>query len=200
MDVSVRALVKRFVRYTLGEYSPYVVYRSGAGASPGYAELAVRELDSSELEAIPEEWLRAQLWYAGFQSTCFGCFASGGLAGVCFYWYGERYASRGFWPLRDHEAKLVQILVAPEMRGRGIARTLIARSTEEMRQRGFRRMFARIWHSNDPSKHAFEAAGWERVAFVLEVQPPRLKSFRLKIPLPPKLSDQSRRGRATKAA
>ncbi len=77
---------------------------------------------------------------------------------------------------------------------------MIARSTDEMRQRGFRRMYARIWHSNDPSKHAFEAARWERVAFVLEVQPPRLGSFRLKIPLPPKLSDRSRRGRITKAS
>lgn len=184
MQLFACSAVKRFARLALGEYSLYFVYRSPSVPLPfETGGFLVREVGSSELESRPEEWLQDQLWYGGFQSTCYGCFAAGSLAGVCFYWYGERYAARGFWPLAEDEAKLVQVLVSPEMRGRGIARTLITESAEGMRRHGFRRMFARIWHSNHPSKRAFEVAGWQRIAFVVEVRPLRLPALRLKIPL-----------------
>jgi len=184
MQQSVRNAVKRFARLILGEYSLYFVYRSPSAPLPlEAAEFLVREVGSSELEGMSEEWLQDQLWYGGSQSTCYGCFEAGSLTGVCFYWYGERYAARGFWPLAEDEAKLVQILVSPEMRGRGIARALITESANGMRRKGFHRMFARIWHSNHPSRRAFDGAGWVRIALVVEVRQRRLRPLRLKISL-----------------
>jgi RimJ/RimL family protein N-acetyltransferase len=45
-----------------------------------------------------------------------------------------------------------------------------------MSQKGYRRLYARIWHSNHPSIATFEKAGWAYIALVIEVFPLGLKS------------------------
>src|SRR5687767_1260986 len=103
-----------------------------------------------------------------------GLFIGGERACACWIWYGERYRrERNFWPLADKEAKLVQIETDPKFRGRGLAGRLLAHARVEMRRRGFTRMYARIWHSNEPSVRVFTKAGWTYERFVLEVDPLR---------------------------
>jgi RimJ/RimL family protein N-acetyltransferase len=67
----------------------------------------------------------------------------------------------------------VQIVTAPDMRGRGIARALIEHSALAMFQHGFERLYARVWLTNHPSRAAFAAAGWRQIALVMEVNPLR---------------------------
>lgn len=170
-----KKLIKKIIHLIIGEYSPYFIYgracnlqadASTSGSAPGF-----REMDTEALASIDTTFVQEQRWYGGTETNCFTYIHEGQIAGICFYWHGERYKTRDFWPLKKTEAKLVQIVVAPEMRGRGIASRLIAFSTNEMARKGFDRLYARIWHSNDPSMKAFERAGWQRIAFVLELNP-----------------------------
>jgi GNAT superfamily N-acetyltransferase len=104
------------------------------------------------------------------ESKCYVWMVGGAPAAVCVYWWNPLYATRrNFWPLIDKEAKLIHIETAETMRGKGIAAALIAASSYEMiAKNGFRRLFARVWHSNTPSMRAFVRSGWRQIAFVLE--------------------------------
>lgn len=158
----------------LGEYSPYFIYRWAAGSIDKEIgqgkEFFVRGVDERQL-AVSDGLMQEQAGYLGDESLAFGCFEDGQLVGVCFYWFGTRYERRGFWPLGKDEAKLVHIIVSPAARGRGVAPRLIKASAQSMVDAGFSCLYARIWHSNEPSLHAFEKAGWLRTAFVLEFNP-----------------------------
>lgn len=179
---------KRMATFLLGEYSAYFIYQSpdaGAMASPQAAmRFVVRELGPDDVAASPDDVVRDQADYLGAQALGFACIENGAVLGLCFYWYGERYRQRNFWPLAASQAKLVQIVTVPSARGRGVATELIRRSMAAVAAVGFDRAYARIWHSNKPSYRAFERAGWSRIAFVAEVHPfgsarPRRFTFKL---------------------
>ena len=165
---------KRLAGQLIGEYSPYFIYRWTAGrAAEGVSRETGFDVRSIEVEQLAacDALMQAQAGYLGEESMAFGCFVDGQLAGVCFYWFGERYKPRGFWPLAQGEAKLVQIIVSPAVRGRGVAQKLIQASSRAMSDAGFSSLYARVWHSNGPSLRAFEKAGWLRTAFVLDFNP-----------------------------
>jgi RimJ/RimL family protein N-acetyltransferase len=127
--------------------------------------------------------MQEQAGYAGEEALAYACMHEGQIVGLCFYWYGARYLQRNFWPLQSAEAKLVQIITSPRMRGKRVAGTLIASSCDDVMKRGFERVFARVWHSNEPSLRAFAGAGWWRCAKVFDVNPfrrPQPMRFRLR--------------------
>ncbi len=162
---------KKLAKGLLADYSIYRIYTLSGGEAGGHevAEgLTVREIDETSLASDPSQLIRDQSGYAGPGSHAYACIENGRVAGICFYWFGERYKTRNFWPLAEGEAKLVQIVVLPEMRGRGIATQLIASSFQDMMGKDFHRAYARIWHSNAPSLKAFRKAGWKPVALVVE--------------------------------
>ena len=176
----VKALLKKLLRCLLGEYSAYYVYASpgaaGVPVRPGTnSPFSVRPVDASAITGSQDSLIREQAGYGGPGSHAYACFEKDRIVGICFYWFGDRYRTRNYWPLVEGEAKLVQIVSIPEMRGRGVATRLIASSSMDMMQKGFGRAYARIWHSNVPSLRAFERAGWTRIALVIEVNPLRRK-------------------------
>jgi RimJ/RimL family protein N-acetyltransferase len=171
-----KTVLKKIARILLGDYAPYQIY-SQAKLECGVAELQTTDpfwvgpVDAPAIAHSPDPLIRDQIAYAGPESMAFACFHQDRIIALCFYWFGERYRSRNFWPLATGEAKLVQIVTLPEMRGQGVATMLIMGSCHAMLQKGLRRVYARVWHSNLPSRRAFERAGWQRVAFVLEINP-----------------------------
>ncbi|QID16184.1 GNAT family N-acetyltransferase [Nitrogeniibacter mangrovi] len=171
-----KELLKAGARLLLGEYAAYYIYRSPDRAHDALATTDdVRLLERSAVESCDDEVIRAQLPYLGDQALAYGGFADDRLAGICIYWYGDRYRTRNFWPLDTGEAKLVQIITTPAARGRGVATTLIAASHAQLLSKGFHQAYARVWHSNTPSLRAFERAGWTRIALVVEINPLRRK-------------------------
>lgn len=175
-----KAFVKKCLGVLLGEYSAYYIYSTSTEAAspdgPGKSgPMRVEAVESSAIARSRDSLIQEQLDYGGPGSHAFACFADDRIVGICFYWFGDRYRTRNYWPLAEGEAKLVQIISIPEMRGRGVASQLIAASWQEMRLRGFRRSYARVWHSNVPSFRAFERAGWTRIALVIEINPLRRK-------------------------
>ena len=194
MRIIVKELAKKLARMLLGEYSAYYIYsQSNEDASP-FNEAAstafnVGLVNESVINSSPEALIREQAGYAGPGSYAYACFDGDRIVGICFYWFGNRNLKRNFWPLKDGEAKLVQIITLPEERGRGVATLLIALSYRDMMQKGFRRAYARIWHSNSPSLRAFERTGWRRVALIIEINPLR-RSRPIRIRLDSKLLDR----------
>jgi GNAT superfamily N-acetyltransferase len=172
-----KRLIKSLARAVLGDYAIYHIYSAPRALhvlSNERREFSCAPLERAQAEASDEPLLRQQAGFFGVGAHAYGCWYQGRLVGLCVYWFGDRYRTRNFWPLEDGEAKLVQVVVVPQVRARGVASWLIAQSREHMQGRGFGRMFARIWHSNVPSLRAFQNAGWGRVATVLEVDPLRL--------------------------
>lgn len=175
-----KELAKKIARTLLGEYSAYCIYsRSNKDASTFHVEMSTKFsvglVNESVIKSSPEPLIREQFGYSGEGSYAYACFDGDRIVGVCFYWFGDRYLKRNFWPLKDGEAKLVQIITLPDVRGRGVATRLIASSCQDMMQKGFRQTYARIWHSNKPSLRAFKRAGWTQVAIVIEINPLRRK-------------------------
>ena len=166
-----KAILKKLLRLVCGDYAVYHVYRNGPNLPAAPGAFTVRPVDTEDLRQSPDQDIAEQAFYLGQGAHGFGCFDGDTLVGVCFYWHGQRYLKRNFWPLAEGEAKLVQIITLARMRGRSVAPTLIQESASAMQALGFTRSYARIWHSNTPSLRAFARAGWTRVATVVDVHP-----------------------------
>lgn len=181
--MGLKDLARRLIGAMLGPVEPYRVLRldlDTSATAPGGDEGLV-ELDAEALQRCGDTTLAEQAWYLGEHSRAFGWRRNGELAALCVYWWGPRYEQRNFWPLAEGQAKLVQIITAPAHRGHGIAGRLITASAQHMREAGFVRLYARVWHSNAPSLRAFQAAGWRRVATVVRCSPRwRKKPLRLR--------------------
>jgi ribosomal protein S18 acetylase RimI-like enzyme len=115
--------------------------------------------------------LRSLARCAGQDAYGFGAWVGDQLAAVCWFWVAERYKQVNFWPLGPQEAKLVEVATARRFRGRGIAVDLIRFASFRMKELGYRRLYAKVWHSNSASVSAFRKAGWEYIAFVIQLHP-----------------------------
>jgi RimJ/RimL family protein N-acetyltransferase len=174
-----KELFKKLARLLFGPYAIYHIHscspQCGPEAAPDSARFHFVELEKSLIESSSDRLIREQLAYHGSEVHSYGCLDGSEIVAVCYFWHGTAYAKRNFWPLAEREAKLVQIVTKPQMRGRGIASGLILFGSEEMFRQGFTRLYARIWHSNASSLKSFEKAGWIRVATVIEVFPLQAK-------------------------
>ncbi len=191
-----KKLIKRLAALILGDYSAFHIYSKSASAdmAPVLAPdgFQVATIEKMQVESSGDELIREQAWYHGAGTHAYACLLGSRIVGLCYFWHGERYRTRNYWPLADGEAKLVQLVTVPELRGRGIASKLIARASEDMAKQGFHRLYARVWHSNAPSSSAFVRAGWRRVATIIEVYPFRSRTRR-------RITFRTRKGLATRA-
>lgn len=193
MGSCAKEIAKKLARACLGEYSIYYVYsrrldEDALSETNRSASFTLARVTMADISASPDPLIQDQSDYAGSGSKAYACIDGGRIVGVCFYWFGQRYLQRNFWPLKEHEAKLVQIISLPEARGRGVATALIAWSAQDMGRSGFRRAYARIWHSNTPSLSAFRKAGWTAVAVVVEINPFRQRRA-IRVRLNPRFID-----------
>lgn len=164
------------LRTLFGEYEIYRIYArtltpdDGVIAAPAGIRLDPL-VDGAEVARAGDPVIRRLASCAGDGAHGFGAWVDEALVAVCWFWVGERYAKRNFWPLADGEAKLVEIMSANAFRGRGIAGALLRYSCRAMGARGYRAAYARVWHSNAPSIRLFVADGWRHVATVAHLHP-----------------------------
>ena len=167
--MSVKTAVKRLADLTGLRYEVYALYTAPKDIPQptlpaGYRFRQVASLAEFAsaanpiVAAIPSHAEHAE--DVGFAIEVSGCVVAG-----CVY----SCAPDPWWPIASASAKLVHIETDPEHRGKGLAPALIAYSAASMVQAGHRELYARIWHSNQPSLRAFQKAGWSRVAFVVDV-------------------------------
>ncbi|MBN9125079.1 MAG: hypothetical protein BGO99_06840 [Nitrosospira sp. 56-18] len=176
--------VRKLAQLFLRDYSIYHIYGRECVGERGATDIGLR-FEAVEEKVIMEsedEMIVEQAWYCGNYAKAYACMSDSRIVGLCFFWYGKRYSTRNFWPLKEDEAKLVQLIVLPSMRGKGIATRLVEFATYDMAQLGFRYVYARIWWSNWPSLQAFERAGWRYITTVIDLfLPYRKKPLRLKL-------------------
>lgn len=180
----IKIIAKWLLHLLCGEYSIYSIYSRGKDDGiiplPKPNNFKFSRIEAAQIEASKDLIISDQAGYHGHESYAYGYLDGSRIVGVCFFWCGDRYKTRNFWTLLDGESKLVQIVTVPDMRGSGIATSLVIHASSDMFDRGFRRLYARIWHSNYPSIRAFERAGWKHVATVIEFNPFRRKApFRI---------------------
>lgn len=176
--------LKIFAQLFLRDYSFYHIYGRDCkdGRAPLPAVFRFQPIEKNEIDSSQDEMIIEQTWYHGQCTHAYACIEDSRIVGLIFFWYGEGYSKRNFWPLADQEAKLVQLFVLPAMRERGIGKSLIEFATQDMYRRGFKYVYARIWRSNVSSLAAFERAGWARMATVIEIfLRGRSKPFRLEL-------------------
>jgi hypothetical protein len=145
-----------------------------AGTLPAgyrFAELSSADLSTclcAELQRFEE--------YGGQDSCSFGIFRSDGvLACVQCMWFGERYQRQSFWPLEADEAASVQTATATEERRKGLATQIKQHSAVRMKQKGFSRLYSRVWWTNTASVRVHKKAGWSHVGTTVEVFVPGLR-------------------------
>ena len=165
-------ILKSIARALFSDYGIYKILMSvpEIATPPEYKYTCRRLEDVKALNASDAPDIRGLVNYAQDQAICFISEEGGAIAAACWYWYGDTYKRRNFWPLKDTEAKLVQITTAPPFRGRGIAQELLRYSAKEMFKLGFASLYARVWHSHVTSLRAFERAGWTKIAWVIEIE------------------------------
>jgi GNAT superfamily N-acetyltransferase len=182
-----RRIVKSGLRLLLGDYECYEIY---ALPLTGLAQsdlsqwtdqgFEFRTLETEDLTSSPHEDIRARAFYGGAGADGFGVFKDGELISLQWFWHGDRYRQRNFWPLEEDEAKSVELFTLDAHRGRGIATALKAYSAEEMKARGYARLISRIWHSNWPSRRVSEKLGWLNIALVTVIYPFGIKAFKIR--------------------
>jgi GNAT superfamily N-acetyltransferase len=164
--------IKFFLHKLLGNYSFYRIYTVDLDnyKNPTSNNLIIGSVKNlEEFKRSSDPLIRDLFQYAGKETYAFGIWINGELASVCWYWFGNKYKGRNFWPLQADEAKLVQINTAQHFRGYGYASKLIAYSAYEMKKLGFRWLYARVWHSHKLSIRIFEKARWICIAYVIEI-------------------------------
>ena len=166
--------LKRIAHYTLCEYGLYQVWRAQpTDLLPRPSTIQLRAITENDVEAADHTEVRDSLWYFGEEACAFGAFDGGRLLAFACCWWGTRYTARHSWPLPHGAAKLVHIVTVPAARGRGLAPLLIQFAEASLRADGRTPLFARIWHSNEPSLHAFRRAGWRQVGWLVLINPLR---------------------------
>lgn len=159
----------------------YEIYRIMVNREPSRAApVSLPGLRVDRLERIApsaSDELRDMNEYAGKDSIGFGAWIDDQLVGACWYWFGDRYRrERGFILLPELTAKLVQVTVVRSHRGKGVAPILISESSRAMAHTGFNALYARIWHSNTPSRNAFAKADWRVAGSVITVELPLMRT------------------------
>ena len=167
---------KRFLTYEV--WRIYSFDTSRAHAPEG--QIRVTRIEDTEAVHVgaPKELLRARCDREG--AIGFAAWADGELAGVCWLWPGSMLTERPIGAQPPDCAEIIQITVAERARGRGIAPHLIGTAARCMRELGFRRLYAQIWHSNTASMKAFRKCAWEAVAWVVAVEPRWLPHLRIR--------------------
>ena len=176
--------LKRALSACFEEHELYRIYQSPAldAASCAAKDQAIVELTEDSFESAPP-FVRSLQHYLGGESIAVGIYVGGNLASAAVYLWGDKYhRTDGFIPIAQGQAKLEQINTDEGYRGRGLATRVILGSCHIMREQGFRRLYARVWHNNKSSGRAFEKAGWTEIGFVAGVRT-RSRAWRISYPL-----------------
>lgn len=169
---------KRVAQSVLGDYAIYRIYEldlaalkdadSSALSEKGYD---CREVSQEDVRACEDEGLRVRASYGGDGALAFAVRWHGQIVCLQWYWFGDRYRQRNFWPLQEGEAKSIDLYTVPAQRGKGLVTILKIHSAAAMKKKGFRKLSSRVWHSHTASCRVHEKAGWRNIALVAEVHP-----------------------------
>lgn len=171
-----RTIQKKILHAVLGDYQYWKVFAIDLPrpAAPLPDNCGVRQITCSELSEATDPELKKRAAFDGPEAIGFGLFFFDQLACVQWYWWGARYqterAGRS-WELPSGAAKSVGLYTVPLYRGRGFAILLKQTSANLMYEKGFVRLYSRIWHSHIDSIRVSKKAGWTQIGSYVEICP-----------------------------
>lgn len=125
----------------------------------------------AEILSAGRQEIRELAWYAGEDSAPYACALNGDIVSVRFFWFGRRCVAGGLIQLGNGEAEVVHAFTVPEFRRKGVGRALSLFSARDMMvNRGFSKLYSRIWFSNYPSIRA-KLDEFEHISTVVTIQP-----------------------------
>jgi len=134
-------------------------------------DVIMREIDDLASMDGVSPLFRERSWYRGNDAHGFGLFQNEELVCLCWFWGSRRFNDSLLWTLRENEAFLMDLLTAPEFRGRNFAPLLISLASKEMQRLGHSALYSSVWYTNRASLRAFEKAGWRQICVVAEINP-----------------------------
>jgi GNAT superfamily N-acetyltransferase len=138
----VKRVLKTLAARLFGEYQFVRIYRLERvrpdRALP--AGIVCSPLQTPPVEAV-DSCLLSRFSYAGEDSRGFGLFVEGKLAALCWFWGPRRFRDPFVLQLSPGEAIMVDLMTAPEFRGRGLATLLIRYAGMQMRCAGTRDLY-----------------------------------------------------------
>ena len=182
---SPRELFKRVLHATLGDYQYWKIFYIDLPQHPTELPdgISIRPIAAEELDAVPDIGMRDRKVFGGDGSLGFGLFVDEELVAVQWYWWGDRYQAERkgrSWVLPPGAAKSLGLYTRPEYRGCGYAALLKQHTAHVMAQRGFTRLYSRIWHSHKSSIRVSRKIGWRVAGSYIEICPlSRLIQLRL---------------------
>jgi len=186
-----KAAVKRVLRLLFRDYQfNRIYYRTlGTAASAtddGNVRADLRVIESkAQFADASDPRIREHAWYVDDQARVYGLYEGGDLVCICAFWLaGHRGMPGRFATLASDEAVMVDLLTAPQSRGKGHALVLARHAERDLLRLGKRRLLTWVWHSNSPSIRVFEKAGWTYSHLLLEFQPRGAKDY-LRFAWPP---------------
>ncbi len=179
-------LFKRMLHLLLGDYQYWKVYAIDLPQPQVMlpAGVTVRALGPAAEYDCADEELLSRMDSGGQEALGYGLFVGKELVAVQWYWWGARYEDERkgrSWRLPPGTAKSTGLYTVPRCRGKGYAAVLKQQSAFLMSERGFTRLYSRIWHSHTSSIRVSEKAGWRKVGSYIEVCP-FAKLIQLRIP------------------
>jgi L-amino acid N-acyltransferase YncA len=173
-----RGALKRIARLVAGDYGIYRIFALDLQPSLtdprddlARAGFTVTPVAAEEVAGARADVIRQSAWYGGPGSQAFAILRDGEIVALEWYWFGEHRQDDAFWPLGEAEAESAYIATVPELRGQGLAQRVKEYSAIEMRERGFRRAYGKIWHSNHASIRANQKSGFREIALVVDLFP-----------------------------
>ena len=170
--------LKWVAKFLAGDYGIYRVFTLDLQPSLtdprnelAQAGFSLAPVTLEDVAAARADVIRASVRYGGPGSQAFAILRDGEIVALEWYWFGEHRRDGAFWPLGEAEAESAYIVTVPEMRGRGLAQRVKEYSAIEMRERGFRRSYGKIWHSHHASIRANQKSGFREIALVVDLYP-----------------------------
>lgn len=173
-----RAALKRIARRLAGRYGIYRVFTVDLWASlrdprdgltrAGFTVCAVT---AEGVAGARADVIRDAARFGGPGSQAFAILRDGEIVALVWYWFGEHRRREAFWSLGDRETESAYVVTVPELRGQGLAQRVKEYSAIEMRERGFRTAYSKVWHSHRASIRANQKSGFRELALVVDLYP-----------------------------
>lgn len=180
------AFHKSVLRFALGRYQYWKIFFIDLPQPPVTLPAGVRimPITAALLREAADEGLRDRAEFGGEGAEGFGLFLEDELVAVQWYWGRDRHWTERqgrSWPLGATELKSVGLYTLPAYRGRGYAKYLKLHTAHLISERGFTRIYSRIWHSHRSSIAVSERTGWRKAGSYIEIEPAG-KRFDLRLP------------------
>lgn len=188
-----KQLIKNLLGKILKDYQLNRIYcldlpeasdTQGSGRLEGGA--VIRPLESQDqFASASDQRIRDHAWYLDEQTLGYGIFENDDLVCVCCFWpAGHPSLPTRFANLGEGEAAMVDLLTAPQCRGKGYALKIAAYAVTDLSTRGYKRLWTWVWHSNGASIRVFTKAGWRYSHFLAEFKFSQSRDY-LRLRLPP---------------